>query len=100
MAKDDGADDGADEDEINEARRHVVARKPQAPTKAEIDVHFPLRAEYRNWYPHCVFGKGISAQHKQDKDKFEGLGHTVSMEYLFMIPKENDQSMDAVLVDL
>ena len=75
-----------------------MARRPQAPTKAEVDAHFPLHAEYRDWCPHCVAGKGMSTQHRHDKGKDEPIGTTVSMDYLFMIPEEEDEGMDAVLI--
>ena len=49
----------ADED-IVETRPARVAKQPNAPTKAEIESHLPLHAEYRDWCPSCVYGKGIS----------------------------------------
>ena len=87
-----------EEVEEAEARTPLVARRPQAPTKAEVDAHFPLHAEYRDWCPHCVAGKGMSTQHRHDKGKDEPIGTTVSMDYLFMIPEEEDEGMDAVLI--
>ena len=54
-----------EEMEDQEARPQLVARKPKGPTKADIDAHYPLHAEYRDWCPHCVSGKGISRQHRQ-----------------------------------
>ena len=40
-------------------RQARVARQPNAPTKAEIDAHYPIHAEYRDWCPHCVAGKAF-----------------------------------------
>ena len=75
-----------------------MARRPQAPTKAEVDAHFPLHAEYRDWCPHCVAGKGMSTHHRHDKGNDEPIDTTVNLDYLFMIPEEEDEGMDAVLI--
>ena len=93
---DDGVE-GIEELEELEARTPVIARKPKTPTKAEIDAHFPLHADYRDWCPHCLAGKGISNQHRRG-DNSEAIGTTVSMDYLFMVPEEEDENMDAVLI--
>ena len=59
----------------------------------------PLHTEYRDWCPHCVEGKGISSQHKhKNKIVEEPLGTTVSMDYLFSAPEEEDEAMDAILL--
>ena len=89
--------EGIEELEELEARTPVIARKPKTPTKAEIDAHFPLHADYRDWCPHCLAGKGISNQHRRG-DNAESIGTTVSMDYLFMVPEEEDENMDAVLI--
>ena len=79
-------------------RTPKVARKPRTPTRAEIDAHYPLHADYRDWCPHCVAGKGISNQHRSGKRPEEEIGTTVSMDYLFMVPEEAEEDMDAVLI--
>ena len=71
-----------------------MARRPQAPTKAEVDAHFPLHAEYRDWCPHCVAGRGMSTQHRHDKGKGEPIGTTVNLDYLFMILENEHEGMD------
>ena len=53
-------EEGVKEFEEAEAMTPMVARRPQAPTKAEIDAYFPLHAEYMDWCPHCVAGKATS----------------------------------------
>ena len=50
-----------------EARRPRIARRPQTPTKAEYDAHMTLHADYRDWCPDCVAGRGISHQHRSSK---------------------------------
>ena len=65
-----------------ETRRPQIARRPNAPTKAEIEEHLPLHLEYRSWCPHCFAGKGISNQHRHHLDGHSGeLGATVSLGY-------------------
>ena len=94
-----GKDGVIDEDgEDAEVRTPKVARKPRTPTRAEIDAHYPLHADYRDWCPHCVAGKGISNQHRSGKKPEEEIGTTVSMDYLFMVPEEAEEDMDAVLI--
>ena len=55
---------GKDEIEDGEARCPRIARRPQTPTKAEVEAHMTLHAEYRDWCPHCVHGRGMSRQHR------------------------------------
>ena len=40
----------------------------------------------------------MSNQHRQDKSGLEPIETTVSMDYLFMVPEEIDDTMDAVLL--
>ena len=75
----------------------MVAGTPQAPTKPEVDAHYPLHAEYRDWCPHCVAGKAMSTQHLHGKGEDEPVGTTVCVDYLFMISEEEDEGMDVVL---
>ena len=85
--------------EPEETRKPQIARRPNAPTKAEIEEHLPLHLEYRSWCPHCVAGKGISNQHRQNLDGHSGeLGSTVSLDYCFMTANEEEEDMRAILV--
>ena len=79
------------------ARAPRIASQPYVPTKAEIEAHFPLHAEYRNWCRFCVEGKGTSRQHRSG-DTGESLGVTISLDYCFMVPEESEEGMDAILV--
>ena len=47
---------GKEDDET--ARRPRIARRPQTHTQAEVDAHMTLHAEYRDWCPHYVSGRG------------------------------------------
>ena len=58
------ADAGVDSKEDETERRPRIARRPQTPTKAEMEDHMTLHAEYRDWCPHCLSGRGISDQHR------------------------------------
>ena len=79
------------------ARAPRIAVQPYVPTKAEIEAHFPLHAEYRNWCRFCVEGKGTSRQHRSG-DTGESLGVTISLDYCFMVPEESEEGMDAIIV--
>ena len=61
--------DGVIGENEEEARRPRIARRPQTPTKAEYDAHMTLHADYRDWCPDCVAGRGISHQHRSSKKK-------------------------------
>ena len=80
-----------------EVRTARVARQPNAPTKYEIEQHLPLHAEYRDWCPHCVAGKGISHQHRTHSGD-EPLGNTVSCDYAFMTKEDESDQMCPVLL--
>ena len=48
----------AEEEDTEEVRAPKIARKPDTPTKAQIEAHFPLHAEYRSW---CEFSLPVRA---------------------------------------
>ena len=81
-----------------EARAPNIAKQPYSPTKAEIDSHFPLHAEFRSWCKFCVEGKGASRQHRSGDPSEESIGVTISIDYCFMVPEESEEGMDAVLI--
>ena len=73
-----------------------VARRPNNPTKAELDEHYPNHAHYRSWCPDCRAGRGISRQHRKTGD--EPLGVTISLDYAFMYDDEKEEAIAPVLV--
>jgi hypothetical protein len=79
-----------------EARRPRIARRPQTPTKAEYDAHMTLHADYRDWCPDCVAGRGISHQHRSSKK--ERTGREFSVDYAFMTAEDVGEDMCPVLV--
>ena len=99
MLATEATDDGAcEEEEPEEVRAPKIAPKPYVPTKAEVDAHYPLHAEYRNWCKFCVEGKAASRLHHASNPLEEPLGVTVSVDYCFMVPEESEEGMDAILI--
>ena len=78
------------------ARCPRIARRPQMPTKAEVDAHMVLHADYRDWCPDCVAGRGVSHQHRASKN--EKLGREFSLDYAFMTAEEVGEDMCPVLI--
>ena len=87
-----------DEDDSEEVRAPKIAPKPYVPTKAEVDAHYPLHAEYRSWCKYCVAGKAASRLHHAGKADEEPMGVTISIDYCFMVAEESEEGMDAILV--
>ena len=52
--------------EDEEIRKPRVGVRPQQPTKAEIDDHYPLHLNYRSWCEHCRAGKARLAPHVRE----------------------------------
>ncbi len=80
-----------DDEENGESRAPKIASRPYIPTKAEIDAHYPLHAEYRSWCKFCVEGKEASRLHKRGDPTEEPVGVTVSIDYCFMTPEESEE---------
>ena len=69
------------------------------PTKAEIDGHYPMHAEFRDWCRDCVEGKGVSRHHERAKEEEEeAIGITLSFDFCFWTPEEFEEEMDAIFV--
>ena len=72
--------DGTQEREVipapedqEEIRQPKIGRRPMAPTKAEIEEHYPLHLSYRSWCEHCRAGKARQDQHRvepHDRERF------------------------------
>ena len=75
------ADDEEKED-VGE-RKPIVGRRPQEPTKAEIEEHFPNHAHYRSWCADCRSGRSISRHHKKRQEDDKPLGRTIRLDYTF-----------------
>ena len=91
-------EEGTDDLEEEEARRPRIARRPQTPTRAEVEAHMTLHAEYRDWCPHCVYGKGMSRQHRSSTGDDEKLGREFSLDYAFMTAEDVGEDMCPVLI--
>ena len=83
-------------DDEDAARRPRIARRTRTPTKAEVKAHMTVLAEYRDWCPDCVHGRGVSYQHRSSKD--EKPGRELSIDYAFMTAEDVDEDMCPVLV--
>ena len=79
-------------------RKPKVARRPLAPTKSEIEEHFPLHVHYRSWCPHCRAGKSLSKQHRMGKKEDKELGVTISLDYAFKAPEEAEDDLSPILI--
>ena len=79
----DGTDEADEEAEEATARNPKVARRPAMPTKAMTLAHEIHHADYRDWCPHCVAGKGVSHRHVST-NKGETPEAEFSMDYAFM----------------
>ena len=74
-----------------------VGRRPNVPTRKEIDEHFPLHVHYRSWCPHCQAGRSTSQQHRGSQED-EVLGPCVSMDYAFKYDDEKEEATSPVLL--
>ena len=85
----------ADGNEV--VRKPRVKRRPNMPTKADIDAHLLLHLQYRAWCAHCVAGKGTSDRHMATAEGEEALGVTWHSDYCFM-KEEAEVGMQPCLV--
>ena len=88
-----GVDDRKEEEgeaAVGGERKPRVARIPRARTAQEWDDHMSHHAEYRDWCPWCCQGRGISYHHKQAVEEDEKIGVTVSMDWTYVNPAEDD----------
>ena len=63
-----------------EVQRVRVRRKPEEPTREEVEEHNVDHAQYREWCPHCVKGRGVSHVHRRVLRDDRGIP-MVSMDY-------------------
>ena len=90
--------DGEEKEEEVEMRKPRVGVRPVAPTKAEMEAHYPLHLEYRSWCAHCRAGKAILAPHVWEPADREKLGIMVSCDYAFMGSEEKDEDIQPSLI--
>ena len=81
-----------------EVRQPKIGRRPLAPTKAEIEEHYPLHLNYRSWCEHCRAGKARQDPHLVEPHDRERLGITFSADYAFLTPEEKEEDMQPSLV--
>ena len=90
-------DEESHEDQELGERPPRVGRRPDTPTKKEIEDHFPLHVHFRAWCPHCQAGKSTSKQHRQSGED-EVLGPCVSLDYAFKYDDDKEEAVSPVLV--
>ena len=73
-------------------------KRPDAPTKQELEEHLPTHLPYRSWCPHCVAGRGISRRHATVGGDKEKLGVTISIDYCFFNPEDVEQDTTPILI--
>ena len=83
---------------MKSVRKPRIGRRPELPTKADIEEHFPLHLNYRSWCEHCVAGTARLAQHRVQPADRERLGITVSADYAFMVSEEIEEGMQPTLI--
>ena len=88
---------GSEDGQLGE-RRPKVGRRPDTPTKVEMEEHMCLHVHYRSWCPHCVAGRSISRQHRRKDAQEESLGRVISIDYAFKIAEEVEADAAPVLV--
>ena len=73
-------------------RQPKAKRRPHAPTKSQIEEHFPCHAHYRSWCPDCRAGRSLGKKHmKQDIDEDDSLGPVISLDYAFKESNEEGE---------
>ena len=80
-----------------EVRQPKVGRRPLAPTKAEVEEHYPLHLNYRSWCEHCRAGKARQDPHLVEPHDREKLGITFHADYAFLTPEEREEDMQPSL---
>ena len=90
--------DGEEKKEEVEMRKPRIGVRPVAPTKAEMEAHYPLHLEYRSWCAHCRAGKARLAPHLCEPADREKLGITVSCNYASMGSEEKDENIQPSLI--
>lgn len=82
-------DEERDVVEVDDANEGVVIktlRRPEEPTKQEVEEHESSHIPYRKWCPSCVSGRGRSLQHSKvsDKEEEDTDVPTVAMDYGYL----------------
>ena len=84
-----GREGALEAEEGQEFRAPVIAPRPIAPTKAQLEEHLPLHLHYRSWCPQCVFGKGHSTHHRRGEGGLRDEP-TIHLDYCFFSSKTAD----------
>jgi len=91
-----GLDSDAD-DEHEEGMRVKSVRNVYLPSQQEIEEHELTCLPFRDWCPHCVQGKGVSAAHRKRK-KEETQIPVISMDYMGLTKREPEEGENPIIV--
>eukprot|EP00971_Amphidinium_carterae_P157586 3123971-Amphidinium_carterae.1 len=76
--EDDGDGEDAGEEPVQLARR-----RPEEPTKKELEEHSILHEPYRSWCSICVAGRALQDQHRH-QDRSDDAIPTIAMDYAYL----------------
>ena len=77
---------------------------PVLPSPKEREQHNVSHAEYKDWCPHCVSGRGRVTQHKrsspEEKEERQGLDATpvLQLDYTFCATRHDPTNVQSILV--
>ena len=66
-----------------EGRIPRVKRTPKQPTPEEIREHKATHLPFRDWCPHCCFGRGVSDHHCAREEEEKPTIPTISIDYAY-----------------
>ena len=95
-------DEVAHNEDIEEGVKAKSIRKPQEPTRQEIEEHELTHVPFREWCVHCCKGKCRSSPHRVNKHKEAenavNAVTTISMDYMYMNEKSKEEEKDPIIV--
>jgi len=89
---------GIDADADDEGKEGIQVKgvyNLYVPAQLEIEEHRLTHSRFRDWCPHCVQGKGVSAARKKRKE--EETQVPVSMDYMGLTKREPGDGEDPII---
>ena len=77
-----------------------VIRRPNMPSRREVEEHNASHLPFADWCPFCVSGRGVSSPHRasEDKDPVGTVGTIIGLEYCFAGTEEKDDETPGILI--
>ena len=85
------------DDEHEEGMKAKNVKNVYLPSQQEIEEHELTCLPFRDWCPHCVQGKGVSAAHRKRK-KEEMQIPVISMDYMGLTKREPGEGENPIIV--